>query len=469
MNKSLIADIDKKIESYERKLVSDTVKYVNIKSVKSEAIPGAPFGVGARAVLDEFLSDAERDGLFTKDYGVGVVSAAMKKGKPDLGIWVHGDVVPEGDGWNFEPYSATEYKGCIIGRGATDNKGQLAALINLFRIFKEEGIELKYNPAIYLGSNEETGMKDLVGIPGNPDAKGFLNTCDPPKMSLIPDGGFPVGYGGKGGMNMRLKSKYPLVGFNFIAGQNDSPGSARAVFDTTNIPDELADCRITKSDGKTEIYTYSPPRHGASPDPCGNMITMLSKAILSANIASEQSRRILEFLRDISLGIHGEMFGIETNHEIMGKLTVFTRAVDCVEGYPEVSINIRYPLGITYEEIVEKIGNYVAEIGFFVSSADDGVHPYMLDPESETVKILAEAANSVTGEDKKPYTLSGGTYAHRLPNAYVFGTDGNRPPEDFPKGRGGAHGVDEAVSIERLKRAMRIYARALLALNEAEW
>ena len=44
-----------------------------------------------------------------------------------------------------------------------------------------------------------------------------------------------------------------------------------------------------------------------------------------------------------------------------------------------------------------------------------------------------------------------------------------QPPEDFPEGRGEAHGVDEAVSPDRLERAMRIYARALLRLNETVW
>jgi len=46
---------------------------------------------------------------------------------------------------------------------------------------------------------------------------------------------------------------------------------------------------------------------------------------------------------------------------------------------------------------------------------------------------------------------------------------GNLPPDDFEKGRGGAHGVDEAVSIARLKRALKIYARALIYLNEIDF
>jgi len=46
---------------------------------------------------------------------------------------------------------------------------------------------------------------------------------------------------------------------------------------------------------------------------------------------------------------------------------------------------------------------------------------------------------------------------------------GNRIPEGFPEGHGSAHGVDELVSLDRLQQAMRIYARALLELNDMDW
>ena len=93
----------------------------------------------------------------------------------------------------------------------------------------------------------------------------------------------------------------------------------------------------------------------------------------------------------------------------------------------------------------------------------------MLDKTWPVITRLAEIANEVTGEQKKIYTLGGGTYAHKLPNALAFGMDGNKKPEDFPQGHGNAHGIDEVVSLDRLERAMKIYARALLALNEIDW
>ena len=176
MNQELIKKIDELIEADRANIAADVIKLVNIRSVREEPLPGAPFGAGPRKVLDTVLEMGKERGFETFDYNkAGVVSLALKQGEIDLGVWAHGDVVHEGIGWNYEPYNAIEYKGCIIGRGSTDNKGQLVAILRIMQIFKQLGIELKYNPALYVGSNEESGMQDMIGIPGNEDAQGFLN------------------------------------------------------------------------------------------------------------------------------------------------------------------------------------------------------------------------------------------------------------------------------------------------------
>ena len=448
----LIAKIDEMIAASKEDLAEATKKLVNIKSVKGEALPGAPFGKGPKQVLDAVLDMGQKEGFYTVDHQVGVVCIAFKEGQPDLGIWTHGDVVPEGDGWNYEPYDAVEYKGCIIGRGATDNKGQLAAMFHLFKIFKTLDIHLNYNPAIYVGSNEESGMKDMIGIPGNLDARGFLHVCTPPRLSLVPDSGFPVGYGGNGSLKLLLKSKAPLHGFVLTAGQDDSPAGAEADF------------------GDFKVITKSTPSHGARPDSKGNMITKIAQRLLDQNLVDELDRGILEFLRDVSLDTAGSMFGIDVKKLAESKpLTVSAKKINTVDGYVEFLLDIRYPVTITSEIIMEQIAKVCEEGGFVINEKISDIKPYLLDSGSEIIKILMEIANDVTGDDAVPYTLRGATYAHCLPNAYVYGTDGNLPPEDFSAGRGKAHGVDEAVSLDRLQRAMKIYARALLTLNEMNW
>ena len=464
MHTELLTKIDEMIEASTEKLAADTIRLVNINSEKSEPVPGAPWGIGPRAVLDEVLKMGKAAGFYATDYNVGVVSTALKEGQPDLGIWLHGDVVTAGEGWNYPPYDATEYKGCIIGRGATDNKGQLAAIFNLLKIFKELNIELTYNPALYVGSNEELGMQDLIGIPGNPDAKGFLNVCTPPRMSLVPDSGWPVGYGGKGALSVVLRSKTPLHGIKLTAGQPGKPGDALAILDRCDVPATLPKCTVTKGK-KTEVSSYSPPRHGAHPDPGGNMITFICEDLLDAGLVAEEDKHIFEFLKTLSKDIYGHCLNIAYEHPVMGLPRVATTQIDDDNGYIKVYFRVRYPAGITVEEMEENIRKAVDPIGYTIERFTPGTPSYLMDPNTEEVKLLTRIANEITGEDKAPYTLSGGTYAHRLPNAYAFGMSGNCPPEDFPKGRGGAHGIDEAVSLSRLKTAMRIYARALLELN----
>lgn len=468
MDKQLLAKIDAMIQDCTEELANLTIKLINIKSVKSTPAPGAPFGEGCKQVLDTVMELSKQEGFYCTDYKLGVISAALQDSQPDLGIWLHGDVVPEGDDWLYDPYNAVEHMGCIIGRGATDNKGQLAAMFLLLKIFKKLGVELRYNPAIYVGSNEEAGMTDLIGDPTIPEAKGFLNVCTPPKLSLVPDGGFPIGYGGKGSLNVTLKSKTPLHGFTLWAGREDSPGRATAIFDGTDLPDSLPDCTVTK-DTRTQIIAESPPRHAAHPDPEGNMITKLCGALLDAGLVAAEDRNILEFCKAVSLSIHGQIFGIHTASDEMGPLTVFSKEISLVDGCPALSLNIRYPIGITYEQILERIGQAAEKWGFVISKSVRGTTPYLLDPNTDIVQTLCRIANEETGKEDAPYTLSGGTYAHRLPNAYPYGASGNRKPEDFPAGRGGAHGKDESVGLDRLQRAMRIYARALLALDELTW
>ena len=98
-----IQDIDREIEAVRPELARDTIRLVNIKSVQGEPRPGAPFGEGPRAVLDAVMRMSAEEGFHVVDYGVGVVSAALQDSQPDLGIWLHGDVVAAGEGWSFPP------------------------------------------------------------------------------------------------------------------------------------------------------------------------------------------------------------------------------------------------------------------------------------------------------------------------------------------------------------------------------
>ena len=103
MDEYLIQQIDRAIENAREALARDTMRLVAIKSVKGNPEPGAPFGPGPKKVLDTVLEMGEAEGFYTTDYDVGVISLAMENKQPDLGFWLHGDVVPECDGWTYAP------------------------------------------------------------------------------------------------------------------------------------------------------------------------------------------------------------------------------------------------------------------------------------------------------------------------------------------------------------------------------
>lgn len=437
----LLERIDREIELCREELTRDTIDLIGIKSVKGEPQPGAPFGPGPRAVLDTVLKMSEKEGFHTIAHTDSVISIGLKKGKPDLGIWIHGDVVPEGTGWNYDPYQATEYKGFIIGRGATDNKGQFCAMFHLLKIFKKLDIALNYLPAIYVGSDEESGANDI---------KDFLVKHQPPKISLIPDSSFPVGYGGRGAMYLYLRAEKPLQGVKILAGQDENPGKAVATI------------------GKRTVETNSPPRHLSKPDPNGNMITRLMEKLLDDPEVSPEDRPVLEFFKRLSLDVKGTSFGIKANSDAV-PLAIGAKRIDMTDNRPQLMLNVRNPIEIPANEVFQRIGEEAEKYGVELVRTEVLANPYVLDLNWPVIKRLEEVAREITGDEKKPYIVGGYSYAHFLPNALVYGTGANVIPKDFPEGRGGAHGMDESVSLDRLQRAMRIYSRALLALNEMEW
>ena len=50
-------------------------------------------------------------------------------------------------------------------------------------------------------------------------------------------------------------------------------------------------------------------------------------------------------------------------------------------------------------------------------SGDVGFDKYMAE-KWDVIQRLTKVANSVTGDDSRPFVMSGGTYAHRLPNTF---------------------------------------------------
>ena len=81
--------------------------------------------------------------------------------------------------------------------------------------------------------------------------------------------------------------------------------------------------------------------------------------------------------------------------------------------------------------------------------------------------LKAGAQRAATGENAKPFTMGGGTYARHFPYAVSFGPEHVDLP--LPEFGGPMHGANEAAPIDKLLEALKIYIIALLRLEEIDF
>ena len=95
-------------------------------------------------------------------------------------ITPHFDTVPIGRGWKFKPLGGQIHQGRIYGRGATDDKGNLASCMEVMRSLVEDKVRLRKDVVMAATADEETGSR--YGIIPLLD-KGVLR----PKLALVMD------------------------------------------------------------------------------------------------------------------------------------------------------------------------------------------------------------------------------------------------------------------------------------------
>ena len=74
-------------------------------------------------------------------------------------ITPHFDTVPIGKGWKFKPLGGQIHNGKIHGRGASDDKGNLASCMEVMRSLSEDGVKLRKDVILAATVDEETGSK----------------------------------------------------------------------------------------------------------------------------------------------------------------------------------------------------------------------------------------------------------------------------------------------------------------------
>jgi len=155
---------------------------------------------------------------FKKNRSNVVATLEGKDNRYSLLVSPHLDTVPAGSNWkDLSPFGAVLRNGRIYGRGASDDKGNLAVLLEVVKSLVEERHILSYNFILAATADEESGSK--FGLIPLLD-KGILR----PKACLILDADeFKIVVVQKGLIHLKVKLKgksahgaYPWQGVNAI-------------------------------------------------------------------------------------------------------------------------------------------------------------------------------------------------------------------------------------------------------------
>ena len=459
--------LDKIVYELKDELIADIRAWLAIPSVQADPLPGKPFGENVAKALDLALETGRKYGFETRniDYYAGDIS--MGSGEQTMGMLAHLDIVPVGEGWTHDPFAGEIEDGKLFGRGAIDDKGPALVALYAMRAVRDAGIPLKDGVRLILGCDEETGMSDM---------RYYASKIKMPDYGFSPDAMFPVINIEKGGVNARIEwegngeAEIPVI--ELYAGErpNVVPAFAKAVVCTKKAGFEAVAAKINAyaeksgrkvcakdlGDNKAEIAAEGVLSHAAWPEGGVNAAGVLLIALKETGIGANIQAALDMAVSCIGMEYDGASLGIKRNDELSHELTCNLGILRYDGAKFAATLDIRYPLNITEEEIMANIASAVSPFGAKAIRAG-GHTPLHVPAEHKIVRGLMQVYNELTGSDLKPLAIGGGTYSRMMPNTVAFGIV-------FPDQEDCCHIADEHIEIDRMMEAVRIYAHAIAEL-----
>lgn len=448
--------LDAALRALEPDMIETLQRWIRVPSVRAEAQEGAPFGADVRRALDTALADVRRLGMNPRDIDGYCMDAEIGEGEETIAVLAHLDVVPEGDGWDHDPYGAEIVDGRLIGRGTADDKGPGVAALFAMKAIVDAGIPLRRKCRLILGCDEECGMEDLTY---------YEKKIGLPAMGFSPDANFPLINTEKGITAMELVAPVQDARLmELVSGTrcNVVPGRASALV-AGDVRAEAAevfrplsdDCEIETSleGGNTRIVVTGVPAHASMPEKGCNAAKMLLCVLHELEIGGAQVDLLVEAScegdRGVNLGISGE-------DAVSGPLTINLGLLSLSGGKLSVTYDCRYPVMFDGETVRRTVAKRLAPAGYVLQPGRNSV-PHHVAESSELVQKLMAVYNGICGVEEKPFAIGGGTYARHLEEGVAFGMLFPGEPEL-------EHQANESIDIANFKRAARIYAYAILAM-----
>ncbi len=449
--------VDRLVIENKQKLFEAASRLIKIKSVASESTDKAkPFGEGIAKVLDEALKIGEELGFRVKNvdgYGGhiefgddGILFAALG----------HLDVVPEGEGWDVDPYGGVIKDGYLWGRGAVDNKGPTVATMFALKAVKDSGLVPKNRVRIILGTDEEAGWKGI---------KYYFEKEEAPKYAVTPDAAFTAVYAEKGIVNyvithVRKAKQSNLLQLKGGEAPNVVPQKAVAIlknFDDSTLeflrefrPKNEARILWEKVSEGLKIESYGKSAHGSKPEAGVNAIAPVLEILLGLLPTNDEAYPFVKTMFEkIGYETDGKSLRIAGSDCVTGNLTVNLGTICMSEDKFEAVINVRYPIYYSFDAMTQQVVEALKPMNVKGSAH---LKPLFVSPDSNLIKLLCDVYTDVTKLQPTLLTMGGGTYARAVPYGVAFGPLLPGRPET-------EHQPNEKILLDDLLLVARIYAQ----------
>ena len=402
------------------------------KPEESSEFGTLPYGRNVFDALMCALDMCSEFGFRTKNCANKTGWAEIGEGEELIGILVHLDVVPAGEGWDYEPFELSEAGGRLYGRGTLDDKGPAVAAIWAMKAIKDSGVRLSSRIRIIFGCQEETGNWT--------DMEYYRRHEDIPDYGFTPDADFPAIYGEKGILTLKLT--YPLK----MSGITEAKGGTAA----NVVPDRA----VMKLKSGRVIEAAGISAHASTPGQGENAITKMM------SLAESECPLAQIYMKKIGFAFNGERASCDFRDEESGKLTMNIGTIDTDENHVDLSMDIRYPVTVSRRDVEKKIREAFEPEGFEIL-VEEHMAPVFMEKDGSVISKLTEAYRQITGRSDEPAVMGGGTYARAMDNIVAFGPV-------IPGHPCTEHMKNESISAEDFYMAAEIYKTALLKLAAAQ-
>jgi acetylornithine deacetylase/succinyl-diaminopimelate desuccinylase-like protein len=357
----------------------------------------------------------------------------------------HMDVVDANPAdWERDPFTAVEENGYIYGRGAEDNKFDIAMMVATLAELKREGFKPRRDIILALSGAEETSWDSTRVLAGQlKDAELVLNGDG--GGGLLDPAGRPIFYGVQGAEKTYADFQIEVTD---AGGHSSAPTPGNPIHRLAKVLDRIAS------------YKFAP---------MANDFTRASLSYTAGKVGGKMGTAMKRFAADPKDVAAADI--ISANPEFVGQVRTTCvatminggHALNALPQRATANVNCRIFPGVAIETVREELSRVGADKSARITVLDDAVASDASPLREDVMTAVREAVKQrYPGLEVTPSMSAGATDGaiFRAAGIPVYGVSGlfQKSEDRF------AHGLNERIPVAQIAPALAHYRSIIMAL-----